>query len=794
MYGQTPNYIVDLRSRRARKARLSARMKRFDYYAAQIVALLALLGGAYLLLLESNSLGYICLSVMTASVMWVVWYKSDLVKIPLDTSSRSLDGVLDQTVLAKLKAPVSPKSAWEALADHWQEIFLTNRLLIDPKFVHESLTAKEEDMAQVWQQVESLLGSPLGDKTIHASTLTAGLLLSSPEIMQYLSVNKLTSPDVKNVYDWLERIIHRNEIPKPYFGGIGRDWAFGFTPNLERFSTNLSLQVQSSKGGFQIAARNDTIGAVVSSLDQANAIAIVGDTGIGKTSVVYALAELLLQKDAPVTLKDHQIVSLNASLIMSQAEHNLERIMLTLFSEAIRAGNMVLFLDEAQLFFQEGRGAFDMSHIVLPILQNRRLKLITSFNTTDFQRLKARNPALASALMPVMMQEPSQEESMRIIEDSALGIEYRTKRIVTYLAVREAYRLSGKYVQEAAYPGKAITLLEQSASYPESNTITAKSVQQTIEKTLGVKTGGADMHEASSLLNLEDLIHTRMINQKAAVSAVASALRRSRAGVTTSTRPIGSFLFLGPTGVGKTELARSLAATYFGDEKNMIRLDMSEYQQASDVSRLLENGGESNSLILQIRKQPFSVLLLDEIEKAHHNILNLLLQLLDEGQLTDASGKSASFRDTIVIVTSNAGSAQILDKVNAGENLSDFEKPLIDQLISEGIFRAELINRFDEVVLFRPLGKEELRQVAELMIRSVTKNLAVQNISVEVTPKAIDSLVEQGYDPQFGARPMRRVIQRTIEDIIAKRILSGQATPGSRITLDVEDVSEDTGS
>lgn len=782
------HYTIHLRSRRARKARLAARMKRFDYLVARIIIAAAILGASYLLL-ANNSLGYMCLSVALAAAMWVIWYKSDLTRLSIDTPAVSLDGVLDQIVLAKLAAPITPQSTWIALTGHWQEIFLTNRLLLDPQLVQETLSTKEEDMAQVWQQVEILQGSPLGDKPIHAGTLTAALLLASEQIMQHLSLNKLTAEDVKSVHDWAGRIIQRNEMPKPYFGGIGRDWAFGFTPHLERFSTNLSLQVQSSKGGFQTAARNDTIGSVINSLHQANAIAIVGDAGIGKTSVVYALAEQLLQKDAPASLKDHQIVSLNASLIMSQAQHNLERIMLTLFSEAIRAGNMVLFLDEAQLFFQEGRGAFDMSHIILPILQNRRLKLITSFNTTDFQRLKARNPSLASALMPVMMQEPDQHESMKIIEDSALGIEYRTKRIVTYQAVREAYRLSGQYIQDGAYPGKAITLLEQSASYPESNTITAGSVQQTIEKTLGVKAGGADAHEAASLLNLEDQIHARMINQTAAVSAVASALRRSRAGVTTSQRPIGSFLFLGPTGVGKTELARSLAATYFGDEKNMIRLDMSEYQQPSDVSRLLETGAESDSLILRIRKQPFSVVLLDEIEKAHQNILNLLLQLLDEGQLTDASGKPASFRDAIIIVTSNAGSAQILEKVAAGEDLSTFERPLVDQLIAQGTFRAELINRFDEAVLFRPLGKEELRQVAELMIQSVTKNLAQQNISVEVTPAAIDVLVEQGYDPQFGARPMRRVIQRTIEDIMAKRILAGQATPGSHIILDINDIT-----
>jgi ATP-dependent Clp protease ATP-binding subunit ClpA len=281
-----------------------------------------------------------------------------------------------------------------------------------------------------------------------------------------------------------------------------------------------------------------------------------------------------------------------------------------------------------------------------------------------------------------------------------------------------------------------------------------------------------------------------MINQSRAVTVVASALRRGRAGVSNPKRPVGSFLFLGPTGVGKTELARSLAAVYFGDERQMIRLDMSEYQRPEDVGRLLAGGGQHNrSLLLAIREQPFSVVLLDEIEKAHPSILNLFLQLLDEGQLTDEQGRPASFRSSIIIATSNAGAAEITGRVREGAPLDNFERPLIDKLIADGQFRPELVNRFDEVVLFRPLNEEELAQVAGVMLKEVNRTLAPQQIQVELTPEALKQIVHQGYDPEFGARPMRRIIQKTVENAVAVKILRGETQPGSVITLDIQDLA-----
>jgi ATP-dependent Clp protease ATP-binding subunit ClpC len=782
---------LNLHSPRARKARLAASMKKGGLWAAALVAITCGLGAAYLFFVGQGRWGYLLSAPGLVALMYVAWYKAELMKLPSRLPAAAIDDTLESELLARLKQPLTPRSLWQALTGNWQEIFITNRLVLDPKFVEDSLSDTEADLPAVWQ-LALKLQSATDPNVLYAGTITTALILCSPVLTDHLTKRNIRPEDTIQCYDWLARLIKSQNMAKPYFGGVGRDWAFGFTPNLERFSVNITKQVESGRGHFHFMSRSSMIDTLLNNLDQATGgVAIVGETGIGKSSVVYALAERLLDDKTTATLRHHQIVMLNASVILSSAKETLEQTMLMLFGEAVQAGNMILFLDEAQLFFQEGTGAFDLSRILQPVLQNRRLKLITAFHPTDYQRLKSSNPSLMSMLTPVMLQEPSAEDTLKIVEDSALGVEHQTKTIITYDAVREAIRLSGQYMQQLAYPGKAIQLVEQSTSYAVSRVVTAASIQQTVEQTLGVKAGGAQGQEADVLLNLEDRIHERMINQSQAVNVVAAALRRSRAGVGSTKRPIGSFLFMGPTGVGKTELARSLAATYFGDESNMVRLDMSEYQQASDVSRLLDDGSDSNSLILSIRKQPFSVVLLDEIEKAHANILNILLQMLDEGQITDTHGQHASFRNAIIIVTSNAGSKEIIARLNANQTLTDFERPLVNQLIEQGVFRAELINRFDDVVLFRPLNQQELGQVAALMLKEVNRTLANQNISVEVTPAALESLVRQGYDPQFGSRPMRRVIQRTVEDVVARKILAGQATPGTKILLDLPDIAGD---
>ena len=318
------------------------------------------------------------------------------------------------------------------------------------------------------------------------------------------------------------------------------------------------------------------------------------------------------------------------------------------------------------------------------------------------------------------------------------------------------------------------------------------SVQQAIEKTLDVKVSVASSTEdREKLLNMEELIHKRMVNQTRAVSVVSDALRRARAGVRNENRPIGTFLFLGPTGVGKTELSKALADVYFGGEERMIRIDLNEFVRAEDVSRLIRDGAQDpTSLTAQAMKQPFSVVLLDEIEKAAPEVLATLLQLLDEGILRDEKNREVSFRDAIVIATSNAGADRIREYIERGMEVAKFEDAFIDELISSNQFRPEFLNRFDEIVVFRPFTKPELVQVCDLILASVNKTLAVQKVSVEVEPAAKQLLVEQGYDPRLGARPMRRVVQKAVENTVAKQMLSGSVASGDTITITEAQVAQ----
>jgi ATP-dependent Clp protease ATP-binding subunit ClpC len=783
------NTELNLRSLRARKSRLSHAIGHNGQVMCTIIAIIFAGVGIYCLFLgELARLGYASFAVTTASIMVSLWYKYGLKAIPPSSSPKQLDDIIEANLLATLKAPLTPKRAWEAAIRQPEAMFIVNHLLLDGKSLAGTLSENEADMQVIWQQSIALIDQSRPPQ-IHAGILVAALLTATPALESFLTQRKLRKEEVVEVLDWIDRHLDYWHQPKPYFGGIGRDWASGFTPTLEHFGANVSQGVEFSGGAAYFQVHADLYDGIASSLSRGNGVALIGPDGTGKTTLVNGFAQRLLEGRYP-DLQFYQVISLNASMILSYSDSQLEKLMLQLFGEAVNAGNIILFLDDAELFFSSGTGSFDMSQILLPVLKNHNVKVIAAFTPVDWQQIQARRAALANSFASITINEPDEPTTYKVIEDSSIILEHRFKALISYEAIREAYRLSGQFMQERAYPGKAIDLLEQAMPYSQGGVLSAETVQAAVEKTKGVKVSAAQAPEADMLLHLEDRIHDRMINQKKAVNVVAAALRRGRAGVSNPKRPVGSFLFLGPTGVGKTELAKSLAAVYFGDEHNMIRLDMSEYQRPEDVTRLLAVGGQNDkSLLLAIRQQPFSVVLLDEVEKAHPNILNLLLQMLDEGQLTDAQGRPASFRSTIIIATSNAGAADIAGRVKEGGTLDDFERPLIDKLVSNGQFKPELVNRFDEVVLFRPLNEEELSLVAQVMLRDVNKTLATQQLTVALTPEALRQIVHQGYDPEFGARPMRRIIQKTVENAIAVKILRGETQPGSTITLDVNDLA-----
>ncbi|QWQ32124.1 AAA family ATPase [Candidatus Minimicrobia naudis] len=548
----------------------------------------------------------------------------------------------------------------------------------------------------------------------------------------------------------------------------------------------------------KLAAHEGALGQMLKTFSSGGRqnITLVGADGAGKSTVVSAFAEMLIDghRGVPGSLMYQQVFMLDASSLISVASGRgeLENLVTMILNEAFLSKNVILCLDNAQLFFEEGVGSVDLSNVLLPILEAGRLRTILTMDDQRFLQISQTKPQLAHALNTIAIQPSNEPETMKIMRDQLVLFEAQHKVTYMYQALAEAYRVGDRYVQDLVMPGKALKILEAAASYASGGLVTAQSVDDAIEKTLGIKISVASLSdEKEKLLNLESLIHQRMINQTRAVTVVSDAIRRARTGVRNQNRPIGAFLFLGPTGVGKTELSKALADVYFGGEGNMIRLDLNEFVRPDDVARLIADGArDPGSLTAQVQKRPFSVVLLDEIEKAHPQVLTTLLQLLDEGILRDENNREISFRDTIVIATSNAGADRIREYIERGYQLEQFEQTFINELINANLFRPEFLNRFDEIVLFRPLGKEELLQVVDLILAGVNKTLAPQKIQVAVEEEGKKLLVEAGYDPRLGARPMRRVVQRAVENTVAKQMLAGTVAPGSTTIITTEQIRQ----
>lgn len=788
-----------LDSLRAHKARLGVRLAKVPLKALAVGTGAVLGAGGVVLLGSGAALGWLLLGAAAVPFIGYRWAMHDLIDIPVEKGD-SIDAVLEPGLLGLLKDEITPRQVAEAVMRCAGGQFFAVRFGIGPAFLAHLASDDPADMPAVWREARHIQ-TLSGEDTLSAAAVTAALIKTIPQIDTYLAQLQLSSEDVTEGALWnahIFEVIRRFRQPRRT-GGIARDWSFGYTPLLSRLGRNISDEV-AAHGLLATAleGHQDALQRMVSALSGGGRrnVALVGPLGVGKSTIVEAFAETILLADnkIPSPLRFRQVVALDAATLIAAApgRGELEGLVNQLLIEAYRAKNVILCLDDAQLFFEDGIGSVDISTILQPVLDGGALPLVLTMDEQRWLQISQRNPSLVTTLNRINVGEPGEDETMRVLQDQLLLLESRAKVSYMYQALREAYRLSKRYVHEQAMPGKAIKLLSAAAEYADQGLVTAASVQTAVEKTLDVKVGiasGAD--ERQTLLNLEDLIHRRMINQTRAVQVVSDALRRARSGVRNPDRPVGTFLFLGPTGVGKTELSKALAGVYFGGEERLVRLDLNEFVRADDVARLIADGAaDPHSLTAQVSKQPFSVVLLDEIEKAHPNVLNTLLQVLDEGILRDINNREVSFRDAIIIATSNAGADAIREMIQAGHALEEFEEPLISRLIDSGQFKPEFLNRFDEIVLFRPLTQDELVRVVDLMIAGINRNLSLQKIQLEVADDAKRYLVEKGYDPRLGARPMRRVVQRTVENLIAKRMLGGEVAPGSVIRVTLQDVQQ----
>ena len=791
---------LDLESRRSNRARytliLSKKPLQLILYSFSILSLIV---GVSLIFLNWVFFGLLLIVLGIYLSMPMFWFNQYLKRLPISKYAR-LDSILEWRVLATLgkDKKITVLDIWQAIREHNHAQFFAVRYGIHQSFLDQVLPSSELDVQQVWHRA-MLYREKNNQNHLNAASILVAILYYAPGRDELLNALHLDIEEVEDGIGWVGYIKktvweYRNNKGS---GGIARDWTAGYTPLLNDLGRNISHEAAAGILHRPVPEHVLILEQMVKVLSQTGRsnIALVGEIGTGKTAIVSALAELMIQGKSE-ELKYQQVFALNAATILSSARGRgeVEQMIHQMVFEASHAKNIILFFDEAQLFLEDGTGSVDITNVLMPILERSNVRFIFALSPQYWQRLTRQNSAFAGLVNYQLVNPPSEKSTYQIMEDQTLLIESRHKVAVSYFALREAYHLADHYISEEAFPGKAIKLIEQAAvSAGPKTLINAEHVQQSIETSRGVKVQSVTKDESAKLLNLEDEIHQQMINQYRAVKVVSSALRRARAGVRDRNRPIGTFMFLGPTGVGKTQLAKALADVYFGGKDQIVRLDMNEYVNDTDVPRLLAAERENSSgvtFLNQIRQQPFSVVLLDEIEKAHPNVVNIFLQLLDEGTINDTDGRPASFKDAIIIATSNAGAERIRQYLDAGYEVEQFEDQFSNELIEMGIFKPEFLNRFDELVVFRSLKPAELMQVVTLMVNDVNKAIGSQKIKVELDDAAKMWLVERGNDPRLGARPMRRMVQRYVEDIIASKMLSGEAQSGAVITLTVQNFEE----
>lgn len=641
------------------------------------------------------------------------------------------------------------------------------------------------------------------------------------------------------------------------------------TPSLDEFGRDLTLAAQELRLD-PVVGREKEIERVIQILARRtkNNPVLIGEPGVGKTAVAEGLATRIVNSEVPDILDGKKVIQLDMGLLVAgtkyrgEFEERLKKIM----DEIRQAGNIILVIDEMHTLIGAGaaEGAIDAANILKPALSRGEIQVIGATTLDEYRKYVEKDSALERRFQTVMIEEPSEAESIEIIKGLKPKYEEHHNLIISDAAIEAAVKLSNKYITDRFLPDKAIDVIDEASSkvrlkvstlspegkelekelkelikekenairnqefekasqlrdeeadmkeriremaqqYKEEHeankpTVTEEDVASVIATMTGVPVTKLTEGESERLLNLEKTLHARVIGQNDAVVAISKAIRRARVGLKSPNRPIGSFIFCGPTGVGKTELAKALAEAIFGSEDNMIRVDMSEFMEKHSTAKLIgsppgyvgyDDGGHLTELV---RKKPYSVILFDEIEKAHPDVFNIMLQILDDGRLTDAKGRYINFKNTVIIMTSNVGASMITTTSKLGfstssdESKDKYEK--LKETVTEEMkkaFRPEFLNRIDETIVFSHLSKEEIRQIVDLMLKDLFKRLAERDLSVEVTDEVKDHLAKDGYSEAYGARPLRRLIQRKIEDMLAEEILSGKYAPGDTIKITLVD-------
>lgn len=521
-------------------------------------------------------------------------------------------------------------------------------------------------------------------------------------------------------------------------------------------------------------------------------VLLVGPSGVGKSTIFEGLAQIMASEDVPKELQDKRLVVMDPGALIANAQGTgaVEGRMQQVIGEIARAGNIILGIEDVHhlLNMRSGSGSEDVAGILMNALSKGAVKVIATTTTEEYQEYIVNRPTFLRRFQIVKVDELQPEAAIEVLEARSGETEYNHKVFFTYDSLASIVDLSIKYIQDRYLPSKALDIMNEVGAYVQSrkgdnSMVTKEDIAEVISEKTNVQVTSITQNERDKLLNLEELMHERVVGQEVAIQAVASALRRAREGLRDANRPIANLLFLGPTGVGKTETAKTIAEVYFGNESNMIRIDMSEYQQIDSLRKLIGGKGEQGMLTEAIRLKPFSLILLDELEKAHPDVLNIFLQVMDDGRLTDGMGRTFDLTNTMIIATSNAGTQQIQSSFQAGLNPEQVKNMLLEKVLPE-LFRPEFINRFDNVVVFTPLSFNDVMLITTRMLQGLANKIQTEKgITFHVDPEAVKELATKGYDPLYGARPLKRVIQDTVDDALAKLFLSEQVRRRDTVVL-----------
>ena len=572
--------------------------------------------------------------------------------------------------------------------------------------------------------------------------------------------------------------------------GIGQEFSYGVAYLLQQYTRSIrSGTVFSGIGtsgdyGKEYVAK---IEAILARSKEANVL-IVGEAGVGKMDLLVEVGRRMASGKAVGAVTGKHLMVLDTELLLANhgEKADLERMFIKLLSQAAAAGNIILVLDKLWSFIESAQKVgVDAAAILDPYLNTPELHVAATIDTRAYHQRLQNNGALLRRFETVLVEAPDLSATTTLLLD--LLPQYETRHsLFTYAAVSEITRAADQYLVQGVMPDKAVHLLDEiatAAKKQKAGIVDHTYVQQFVSQKTGIPVGPLEQTEQDVLLNLEAVLHERIVGQERAVSAISSVMRRSRAGIGDSKRPIGSFLFLGPTGVGKTETAKALAAVFFKSDEAMHRINMPEYSGPDAIDRLIGSAEQGGELSQMLREHPYAVVLLDEFEKADTAVHDLFLSIIDEGVFTDGRGERVNARNSIIIATSNAGSEKIIEWMDKGIDLQEKQGEIVDYIIAQKIFKPELVNRFDGTIMFEPLARDQQRVIAEAMLKKLAERIRQKGYVLAITPELVDGVVHVGYQPEFGARPMRRAIQNHIEEAIAKKILAGTLKKGDTIEL-----------